>query len=250
MSYDINPWMHGVEAVDAAAAKAEWQAIVEIYTGLGWQVRMVEPEPALPDMVFATDSCLMLEGKILLSNFRFGERRPETAAYEKWLTAHGYTNIKQAAHFFEGGDHVVCGNKILAAHGFRSSEETAGELARYFPAYEVIPLTLVDPLFYHLDTCLAGLSANTIACYFPALDAASQQRLRAAFPQCIEATREEAESFGLNAVSDGHHVVTSNASPSLLQKFEAAGFTVIGTSILEFRKSGGGVKCLTLELDR
>jgi N-dimethylarginine dimethylaminohydrolase len=36
----------------------------------------------------------------------------------------------------------------------------------------------------------------------------------------------------------------------LLQKYRDAGFDTIGTPILEFRKSGGGVKCLTLDLSR
>jgi N-dimethylarginine dimethylaminohydrolase len=80
------------------------------------------------------------------------------------------------------------------------------------------------------------------------LDEASQKRLRAAIPNCIEATLEEAKGFGLNAVSDGKTVITSDESKSFMKKLEKAGFNVIGTPILEFRKSGGGVKCMTLEL--
>jgi len=87
-----------------------------------------------------------------------------------------------------------------------------------------------------------------VALYPDALDKPSQQRLRAAIPHVIEATLQEARSFGLNAVSNGHTVITSNESESLLQKYRDAGFTVIGTPILEFRKSGGGVKCMTLEI--
>lgn len=68
-------------------------------------------------------------------------------------------------------------------------------------------------------------------------------------PNLIEASEEEAKGFGLNVVSDGRTVICSNESPSLLQKYRQAGFQVIGTPIMEFRKSGGGVKCLTLELN-
>jgi N-dimethylarginine dimethylaminohydrolase len=113
---------------------------------------------------------------------------------------------------------------------------------------EVVPIKIVDPYFYHLDTSLAVLSYDTVAFYPGAIDQASQARLRAAIPNIIEATLEEAQGFGLNAVSDGKTVITSNESTSLLQKYRDAGFTVIGTPILEFRKSGGGVKCMTLEL--
>ncbi len=120
-------------------------------------------------------------------------------------------------------------------------------MREYF-GLEVVPLKIVDPYFYHLDTSVAVLSADTVAFYPPALDAPSQKRLRAAVPNVIEATLEEARGFGLNAVSDGKTVITSDESPSLLKKYRDAGFATIGTPILEFRKSGGGVKCMTLKL--
>jgi N-dimethylarginine dimethylaminohydrolase len=249
IEYEINPWMHTNNRVDRALAKQQWQQVYDIYTKqLGWDVQLAPPVEHLPDLVFATDCCLMLDGKILLSNFRHPERQPESAQYEQWFKAHGYTNIKKAAHSFEGGgDNLVCGDKILAGYGFRSEPEAADELREYF-GREVIPLHIVDPFFYHLDTSVAVLSDETVAFYPPALDAESQARLRAAIPNVIEATREEAEGFGLNAVSDGRTIITSNQSESLLNKYRAAGFEVIGISILEFRKSGGGVKCMTLEL--
>lgn len=249
IEYEINAWMHEDQQVDHAAAVRQWQAVYDIYTKqLGWQVELAEPVKHLPDLVFATDCCLMLEGKILLSNFRYPERQPESAQFRTWFEAHGFTNIQQAKHRFEGGgDNLVCGDKILAGYGFRSDPEAADELREYF-GLEVVPLHIVDPFFYHLDTSVAVLSDDTVAFYPGAIDEASQKRLREAIPNVIEATLEEAQGFGLNAVSDGHTIITSNESPSLLQKYRDAGFGVIGTPILEFRKSGGGVKCMTLEL--
>lgn len=249
LEYDINPWMHQQQPVDLATAKQQWQRLHDIYTKqLGWQVVLCPPVKHLPDMVFATDCGLMIDGKVLLSNFRYPQRQPEPAHFADWFRANGFTNIQQAAHHFEGGgDNLLCGNKILAGHGFRSAPEAAIELRDYF-GLEVVPLKIVDPYFYHLDTSLAVLSDDTIAFYPGALDKPSQDRLRQAVPNVIEATLEEAQGFGLNAVSDGKTIITSSQSESLLQKYRNAGFTVIGTPILEFRKSGGGVKCMTFEL--
>jgi len=250
IEYEINAWMHEDVQADNAIARDQWQKVYDIYTKqLGWEVVLAEPVNHLPDMVFATDCCLMIGGKILLSNFRFPERQPETAKFKEWFEANGYgTQMKQAKSRFEGGgDNLVCGDKILAGYGFRSDPEAADELREYF-GLEVVPLRIVDPFFYHLDTSVAVLSADTIAFYPPAIDEESQKRLRAAIPNCIEATLEEAQGFGLNAVSDGRTIITSDESQSLLDKYRAAGFETIGTPILEFRKSGGGVKCMTLEL--
>jgi N-dimethylarginine dimethylaminohydrolase len=251
IEYEINVWMHQDNQPSEETAAQQWQKLYQIYTErLGWHVELIDPIKGLPDMVFATDCCLIINGKILLSSFRYPERQPETGHYEQWFREHGYQQIKKANDFFEGGgDTMVYGDKIIAGHGFRSSPEAHRELADYFGC-EVISLKIVDPRFYHLDTSLAVLSDDTVAYYPGAIDSESQARLRRVVPNLIEATEEEAQGFGLNAISDGHTVIASNESESLLAKYRASGFEVIGTPILEFRKSGGGVKCLTLELDK
>jgi len=249
IEYEINPWMHQDNQVDTYEARRQWQTLHDIYQQkMKWDVELMHPVRGLPDMVFATDCCLAVNDKVLLSNFHYSQRQPETKYYEKWFSEHGYTKLKIADHRFEGGgDNLICGDKILAGYGFRSNLAAHDEIGQYF-GLDVISLKIINPYYFHLDTSLAVLDENTVAFFPGAIDKASQDRLRAAIPNIIEATAEEAEGFGLNAVSDGRTVITSNQSDSLLQKYRQYGFEVIGTAILEFRKSGGGVKCLTLQL--
>ena len=249
IEYEINPWMKLTDQPSDLTADEQWQKLYNLYKNqLNWNVELIEPIEHLPDMVFATDCCLMIDGKIMLSRFRYPERQPESEQYKKWFLSNGFDQIQQATHIFEGGgDTMICGNKIIAGYGFRSDKESHKELEAFF-SREVISLKIVDPFFYHLDTSLTVLNDNTVAFYPGAIDEASQQLLRSKIPNCIEATLEEAKGFGLNAVSDGKTIITSDANKSLLDKYTQAGFEVIATPILEFRKSGGGVKCLTLEL--
>jgi len=249
IEYEINPWMKISDQPSDLNAEQQWYRLYHLYTEkLGWTVDLINPVKNLPDMVFATDCCLMIDGKIMLSRFRYPERQPESENYKHWFIKNNFENIEQSNHIFEGGgDTMVCGEKIIAGYGFRSEIESHKELEKYF-SREVISLKIVDPFFYHLDTSLAVLNDDTIAFYPGAIDKASQKLLRSKFPNCIEATLEEAKSFGLNAVSNGETIITSNGSQSLINKYQAAGFRVLSTPILEFRKSGGGVKCLTLEL--
>lgn len=249
IEYEINPWMHQDDQPSSESAADQWRKLYDIYTKrLGWHVELAEPVKGLPDMVFATDCSLVIGDKVMLSSFRYPERQPETAHFEEWFKDHGYQNLRKTKNFFEGGgDTMIFGDKIIAGYGFRSDLEAHDELRDYFGS-EVISLRIVDPNFYHLDTSLAVLSTDTVAFYPGAIDEESQKRLREAVPNLIDASLEEAKGFGLNATSDGKTVICSNESKSLLQKYRDAGFEVIGTPILEFRKSGGGVKCLTLEL--
>src|SRR5665213_875491 len=159
IEYEINVWMSESNQPSEETAISEWDKLYKIYTEqLGWEVQLIEPVKHLPDMVFATDCCLMVNGKALLSSFRYPQRQPETEHFEKWLRDNGFSELKKAANFFEGGgDNMLCGNKIIAGHGFRSSVEAAAEMQEYF-GFEVVSLKIVDPHFYHLDTSLAVLS--------------------------------------------------------------------------------------------
>lgn len=83
----------------------------------------------------------------------------------------------------------------------------------------VVGLRLIDPHFYHLDTALL-------------------------------ASRAEAETFALNAVSDGRHVVLPRTSERILRWLGDQGFEPFEVGLSEFRKAGGGPKCCTLDLHR
>src|SRR5688572_26609879 len=106
LEYDINAWMHQHQAipVDLPTAKQQWQSVYDIYTKqLGLDVVLCPPVEHLPDMVFATDCGLMIDGKILLSNFHYKERKPESEQFKQWFLKNGHTNLRQAKHLFEGG---------------------------------------------------------------------------------------------------------------------------------------------------
>ena len=104
IEYEINSWMHTENDVNQDVATKQWDDLYNIYTQkLAWNVDLIEPIKGLPDMVFATDCCLIKDGKILLSNFRYPERQPETQYFEKWLHANGFTNTQHAQNRFEGG---------------------------------------------------------------------------------------------------------------------------------------------------
>ncbi|GAA2746657.1 hypothetical protein GCM10010440_39320 [Kitasatospora cinereorecta] len=112
----------------------------------------------------------------------------------------------------------------------------------------MITLHLVDPRFYHLDTALAVLDDDRIMYYPPAFSLPSRRLLHTLYPDAILADEADAAVFGLNAVSDGRHVVLPAAARSLAHRLHAAGFTPVPVAVPELMKAGGGPKCCTLEL--
>jgi N-dimethylarginine dimethylaminohydrolase len=248
VTYSINPWMDPQQPVDGGLALAQWTRLRGLYQDLGHTVEVIDPLPGLPDMVFAANGATVVDGRVLGARFRNVQRTAEGPAYLSWFAEHGWTDLHWPEHINEGaGDYLVVGRTILAGTGFRTDPRSHAEAQEFF-GLPVIGLTLVDPQFYHLDTALAVLSEDEVM-YFPeAFSTGSQAVLRELFPDAILATAEDAAVFGLNALSDGRHVLLPEAAVQLRQRLGERGFEPIGVDLTELLKAGGSVKCCTLEL--
>ena len=248
VSYAINPWMDPTGVVDRARALTQWGALRQAYLDLGHEVELIRPEPGLPDMVFAANGGLVVEGRALGARFAYAERQPEGPAYLAWLAEAGLKGAVDAVHVNEGeGDFLVVGGVILAGTGFRTDPGAHAEVQELF-GLPVISLTLVDPRYYHLDTALAVLDDSNVAYYPGAFSEGSREVLRRLFPDAVLASAEDASVLGLNAVSDGRNVVLASAAVELAATLRDRGYTPIGVDLSELLKAGGGAKCCTLEI--
>jgi N-dimethylarginine dimethylaminohydrolase len=248
--YAINPWMDPAKPVDQPLALLQWERLRHVYEGLGHRVELIDPVPGLPDMVFAANGGLVYGGRALGARFTFPERQAEGPAYLAWLRSAGLDLVAEPTHVNEGeGDFVVVGDRVLAGTGYRTDPGAHAEAAAVLGA-EVVSLELVDPRFYHLDTCLATLDDSNIAYYPGAFSAASLEVLRALYPHAVLASSADAEAFGLNCVSDGLHVVIAQAATGLIRQLADAGYLPVPVDLSELLKAGGSVKCCTMELRR
>jgi N-dimethylarginine dimethylaminohydrolase len=248
VTYAINPWMVPGKPTDAARAMRQWARLRQVYLDLGHDVRTIEPVPGLPDMVFAANGATVAGGKVLGARFRYPQRAAEADAYLDWFRDSGYAEVRTAEHVHEGeGDILLAGGTLLAGYGFRSDQAVAAELTDLF-GLPVLSLRLIDPRFYHLDTALCVLDADTAMYYPAAFDDAGRAALADQFAELIEAKDEDAEVLGLNAVSDGCHVVLPAQATGLAAQLRARGFEPVGVDMSELLKGGGGPKCCTLEL--
>nr|WP_242608108.1 dimethylargininase [Xylanibacterium ulmi] len=269
--YEINPWMDRTVPVDAARALAQWRALREAYERHGHTVHVIDPEPGLPDMVYAANGGVVVDGVALAARFLHAQRRAEGAAYARWFDAAaragvlgpGGAALGQADEVDEGeGDLLLAGPLLLAGAGMRTTRAAHRELDRRLGlaarGVTLVTLDLVDPRYYHLDTALAVLDdgrddgrddAPPLIAYLPeAFAPKSRETLRDLFPDAILADAADAAAFGLNAVSDGLHVYLDAAATGMRAKVRERGFEPVGVEFDELRKGGGSVKCCTLTL--
>ncbi|MET9886727.1 dimethylargininase [Streptomyces sp. NPDC006430] len=249
--YAINPWMNADVPVDLNRARDQWRTLVRAYRDHGHTVETVAPVEGLPDMVFAANAALVLDGQVLGSSFHAPERRPESEAYGTWFKETGY-HVHPAESICEGeGDLVPVGRFVLAGTGFRTHRAAHREVQELF-GRPVISLDLVDPRFYHLDTALFFLGGGTgegnIAYYPAAFSPGSREVLRTLYPRAVIATEEDALAFGLNSVSDGRNVFVAPQAHGLIDQLAGRGYVPVPVDLSEFRKAGGGIKCCTQEI--
>jgi N-dimethylarginine dimethylaminohydrolase len=247
VEYAINPWMDTSMPVDTGLAVRQWETLLSTYRELGHTVELVEPVAGLPDMVYAANGGLVVDGKAVVARFAFPQRAGEAVAYAEWMARNGF-EPRYTRHTNEGqGDLLVVGSMILAGYGFRTDQRAHDEVA-HITGLPVTSLELVDPRFYHLDTALAVLDDTTIAYYPPAFSDEARSRLQRLFPDAIEVASADAYVLGLNVVSDGRHVLLPANATAFAQQIAAAGFEPIGIDLSELFKGGGSVKCCTLEV--
>lgn len=253
VDYIINPWMENqVGRAALPRARAQWENLRRNLSAHS-HIALVAPTPGLPDMVFTANAGLAIGDKAVVSRFHARERRPEERLFCEWFEAQGYSIAQWPRDItFEGAGDALLDHArgvIWCGYGWRSGEESPRHLQKIF-GRRAIALKLVDPRFYHLDTCFCPLSGGWVMYYPAAFDIASLEAIRAIVPaeKRIEVGEKDALAFACNAVEVAGRIFLNACSDELRARLIDAGFTPVVTPLSEFMKAGGAAKCLTLRL--
>lgn len=269
VEYVINPWMAGNEGmIRRTEAEAQWEALYGLLANtLGACVSLIPPQPHLPDLVFTANAGLIRGEVCVPARFRHAERRGEEPHFRAWFKAHGFTLADLPAGIaFEGAGDALFDTEaeegagkndrpiLWAAYGFRSDRAAHPLLAEVFGA-DVVSLALVDPRFYHLDTCFCPLPGGSLLWFPPAFSAESRRLIEERVPaeRRIAVCEADTAAFACNAVGlqarDGSRALVLNAASEALRGTLAEqGFAVHATPLTEFLRAGGAAKCLTLRV--
>jgi N-dimethylarginine dimethylaminohydrolase len=245
VAWSINPHMV-VGSVNRRRALAQHAALLRVVRALGAPVHTVPFVHGSFDSVFAKDNAIYAHGRAvthaLLAQPRFPERRSEQDVRREDLERAGIA-IESPCAAFEGGDVVVVpGVCAFLGHGFRTSSSAARTLERFL-GLPVLPLELVDPALYHLDTALAVLSDGRALVCDDALTPAGRAAVREVCPT-IAVSRAEALRFALNVVDVGPAVVTGTQSAEVEAILRGLGRRVVVSALDEFHRAGGSAACL------
>lgn len=261
VEYVENPHMEGnLGQVDRFRARLQWRELLRAYQRVGLAVDVLPGQPHQPDYVFAANQSLPVPPGLLgtsaaavLSIMKSARRQPEVKPVGEFLAAQGlmlHQLDPYAVPRFEGTGDAQWhpGRAVLwGGVGPRSTEDAYRRIAAWTGA-PVLLLDLVDPRFYHLDTCLALLDEDTAVCFPAAFAEHSLALLRATFPRLLEVDEEEAMRMFCNGhCPDGRHYLVQRGCARAEAALARWGFEVIGLETSEFLKSGGSVFCMKLQ---
>lgn len=261
VEYAINPHMVNesgeLNKVDRKLAVKQWLDLKSTYEKLGYKVEVLKGREDLPDMVFSANQSFPFwdEKKnaksVVLSNMYSPERQPEVELFRNFYETQGYRiyELKGEAKFEGNGDALIQPGKhtIWGGFGYRTEKEAYLELSERF-GFSIVPLKLISPDFYHLDTCFSIINSET-AMYLPsAFEDESIKKIQSGFQNVIELDSAEAlKCFTGNCHSpNGKDIVVQSGAGQFKKDMLDRGFRVYEVDTSEYLKSGGSVFCLKM----
>ncbi len=258
INYEINPWMDVNRGADQSLAKQQWQNLYNIILSCGADVILVEPIEGLPDMVFTANAALVYNNISYMARFKCAERQPEYNYYTDWFRNNSdYTIAEEPSNFFtahghycgpsfEGaGDALFAGDTLFAASGFRSEHSLYYTICKQLGITKRVDCELINPYFYHLDTCFCPIN-ETQAIWYPKAFAEQSRKAMNTALELFAVPENEAKQFACNAVTLNDNVIIPEGCPETRNLLEQLGKNVHECAMTEFLKSGGACKCLTL----
>ena len=257
VNYDINPWMHCQQRnVNIEKAEDQYNALLDLIDIDGHCVYFDIDDELIPDIVFTANAGIVNGDKVLLSNFYYPERKRETPQIKRVFEQLGFKpeEIDKPSITFEGaGDCLLDVDRNIAwmGFGFRTSLHAKSYVEKFYGDDVMVrPLRLINPNFYHLDTCFCPLSDGRLLYYPRAFDEHSIYLINTWYQEkAIVVEPEEANDFVCNAVEINKTIIVNRMSKRLKTILENLGYKIVETPLTEFIKSGGSAKCLTLLLN-
>jgi N-dimethylarginine dimethylaminohydrolase len=250
IEYEINPWMHVENKVNQSSVHAEYAALRAAYKNLGLEFSEIDQVDGLPDMVYSANFGFPTETMFIKSNYKYDERKKEADYAAEYFAARDF-EVKTLPEdiAFEGqGDLLTVNGNYFFGWGKRSDLEAKPYLEELL-GKKMIDFKLVNPFYYHLDTCFAPLNENTVVINPVSFEKEGKKLIYELFPNVIEASTEDNHLIACNlVVADKTIVIAKGISQGLRDDFATHGFSVCEVPMDEYRKGGGSVKCLTLEI--
>lgn len=251
-----NPWLRWNQTVDPSRAQDEWEGLRRAIEDAEGRVAVIRANREGGMMCFTRDAALSLgRRRILLLRGAGGRGIVEPPQFGRWFRRAGFRiETLPRGHRLEGGNVVRLGDgRTLVGIEPASDGRGVRHLARRLRPHRSIGIPLRSRRFGHLDRTLADLDGRGWLVHrgglgSPDLDDPAWRAVRGG-RRVVEVDAREAARLACNVLVVNGVVIAGWLSPRLRRAIGRLGLETVVTPLGEFRKAGGGARCLTLEID-
>jgi len=251
-----NPYMSRKSPVDRGKARTQWDALCGALQQAGCTIETIAPVEGFEDMVFAANQVFVGEkvgyGKFVVpSRMVYASRHREVPFFADWFRVRDFRVIEldYGSDYLEGHGDLLWhpdGSRVYGGYGFRS---TKGGIEKFAKAVSemgipVVPLELVDPYCYHLDTCLCPLNHEAALIFPGAYSTEALASLHKIWQRVHLLTAEEAHRFMGNGIVINGSYITPSITPQLEAILHHEGLNPVIVDTSEFEKAGGSCFCM------
>lgn len=224
--------------IDVARAAAEHAAYEGALTGLGVQVRRVDPAPDHPDGVFVEDTAFVLDEVAVIGRPGAPSRRGEVESVAAALSGLRPLLRVPAPMTLDGGDVLVAGRTIHVGMSERSGGGVHGwlreQLARF--GYDVRQVPVRGCL--HLKTAVTMPAPGT---FLLNPDWVPRDHFDG---DLVEV--DPAEPYAANTLPVGGRVVLAGGAPRTKGRLKSMGLDVVMVEMAELARAEAGVTCCSI----
>lgn len=255
--YRLNDHMTMKNKINYDKSYQQWMSLVNNLLYQGVKINYINPRKKLVDMVFSANGALVYNNKAIVSNFNAIPRKKESDYYNNYFISNAYDTYNMNTEFEGAGDGLFSHYRthLWLGHGFRSNKDSKNEIADIINDHnlDIHTLKLINPLWYHLDTCFCPFGEDKLLLYEKAFDKESLSKIYNVFEEknCIKVSDEDAANFACNSISVPNNILIGNSFTSdLKRQFKNLGYIGIENPMSEFLLSGGSTKCCVLDIQR
>lgn len=267
-----NPYIDIEKQINQSSVKKQHNNFEKAFLNsklITYTINPISKNEPVPDIVFIANGGLSLprlkEPTIILPYMKYSQRRRELKYLKEIFNDLHIKTIEfpgPSEAPFEGQAEVKWfsnGTKAICGYGYRSTKKTFTILHKQLrtiyekenliaPTFLAVPLESAD--YYHLDVAMLEFDDTKCIVHKRAFSEKSIEKMRKFLGSENVHVIDTEDSFCLNSVIDGENLITHKITDQNVKKEieEITGRKIKQVSTTEFEKSGGSVRCMTLDV--
>lgn len=242
--------------VDINLARSQHKAYVDVFRGLGVEVRVLKADEAFPDCVFVEDPAIVIEGHALITKPGDPSRQDEIRRIRRTLRDElqlPFLEVVDPAVKLDGGDVLFTGREILVGLSSRTNKAGVEAVQAAFPGFPVTGIEVAGPL--HLKTLLTLCGEDTLCASIESGDSFTMLKRIDAASKFTYRRVLVPDDMAANVVYMNGTVICKSATESpdsfrILKEQLGHEYDVVGIELSEMEKAVGSLTCMSLRFTK